>query len=313
MQESISTQKSIEASCKRMEMQIGHLIERLEDFGNETKVNPREECQAIIIGSEKTLEEKEIERKEKEELSEKDKDVEKEREVVEREERKKICVKITKVRGEREEKKKVREKKICVKIKKVREKKKRTSKKKKESSEKSLPHSKKYHRKEKEFERFMKIFKKFEIKVPMIEIGMASSSGKRMKTLGSKRKDKVCGNTMNNKAPLGHPSLITRLCELAVVNISTPPFERPRKAIDEAYYKQYCGGDEAAQPIPPRHSHRGRGPPQGQALVEPHEAEPFKMTLLDVRGRGPDVYNITDVRPPPPQRTFKGLTGKLKR
>ncbi|KOM47958.1 hypothetical protein LR48_Vigan07g166200 [Vigna angularis] len=62
----------------------------------------------------------------------------------------------------------------------------------------------------------------------------------------------VCANTMNNKVPLGHPSLITHLCELARVNISAPPFERPRKAIDEAYYRQYCGGDEAAQPVPPR-------------------------------------------------------------
>ncbi|KOM34742.1 hypothetical protein LR48_Vigan02g089200 [Vigna angularis] len=62
----------------------------------------------------------------------------------------------------------------------------------------------------------------------------------------------VCANTMNNKAPLGHPSLITHLCELTGVNISAPPFERPRKAIDEAYYKQYCGGDEVAQPVPPR-------------------------------------------------------------
>ncbi|KOM28119.1 hypothetical protein LR48_Vigan501s000100 [Vigna angularis] len=97
MQESISTQKSIEASCKRMEMQIGHFIERLEDFGVETKVNPREECQAMIFGSDKILEEKKIERKEKEELSEEDKDVEKEREVVEREKRKKICVKMKKI------------------------------------------------------------------------------------------------------------------------------------------------------------------------------------------------------------------------
>ncbi|KOM31355.1 hypothetical protein LR48_Vigan01g091000, partial [Vigna angularis] len=63
----------------------------------------------------------------------------------------------------------------------------------------------------------------------------------------------VCANTMKHKAPLGHPSLITHLCELAGVNISTPPFERPRKEIDEAYYKQYCGGDEAAQTVPPRH------------------------------------------------------------
>ncbi|KOM37250.1 hypothetical protein LR48_Vigan03g063100 [Vigna angularis] len=85
MQESISTQKSIEASCKRMEIQIGHLIKRLEDFGVETEVNPIDESQANITGSDKTLDEKKIERKEKEELSETDKDVEKEREVVERE------------------------------------------------------------------------------------------------------------------------------------------------------------------------------------------------------------------------------------
>ncbi|KOM41020.1 hypothetical protein LR48_Vigan04g121800 [Vigna angularis] len=59
----------------------------------------------------------------------------------------------------------------------------------------------------------------------------------------------VCANTMNNKAPLGHPSLITHLYVVAGVNISTPSLERPRKAIDEAYYRQYCGRDEAAQPI----------------------------------------------------------------
>ncbi|KOM40855.1 hypothetical protein LR48_Vigan04g105300 [Vigna angularis] len=79
----------------------------------------------------------------------------------------------------------------------------------------------------------------------------------------------VCANTMNNKAPLGHLSLIAHLCELAGVNMSTLPFERPRKAIDEAYYRQYCGGDEAAQPLPPRHPRRGRGPPQAPA--QPHD------------------------------------------
>ncbi|KOM26165.1 hypothetical protein LR48_Vigan233s003200 [Vigna angularis] len=52
----------------------------------------------------------------------------------------------------------------------------------------------------------------------------------------------VCANTSNNKAPLGHPSLITHLCKLAGVDTSVPPFERPRKASDEAYYRQYCGG-----------------------------------------------------------------------
>ncbi|KOM57705.1 hypothetical protein LR48_Vigan11g073800 [Vigna angularis] len=65
--------------------------------------------------------------------------------------------------------------------------------------------------------------------------------------------------------------------QVAGVNTSTPPFERPRKAIDEAYYKQYCGGEEAARPVPPRRHHRGRGPAQSQASAETHEAEPFQM------------------------------------
>ncbi|XP_017409332.1 uncharacterized protein LOC108321927 [Vigna angularis] len=80
---------------------------------------------------------------------------------------------------------------------------------------------------------------------------------------------------MNNKAPLRHPSLITHLCEIAGVNISTPLVERPRKAIVEAYYRQYCGGDEAAQTVPPRQSSRRTGPSQAHAL--PHDAKPFHM------------------------------------
>ncbi|KOM54849.1 hypothetical protein LR48_Vigan10g074100 [Vigna angularis] len=55
----------------------------------------------------------------------------------------------------------------------------------------------------------------------------------------------VCANTSNNKAPLEHPSLITHLCKIVGVDTSAPPFERPRKAIDEAYYRQYCGGQVA--------------------------------------------------------------------
>ncbi|KOM55597.1 hypothetical protein LR48_Vigan10g148900 [Vigna angularis] len=69
----------------------------------------------------------------------------------------------------------------------------------------------------------------------------------------------MCANTTNSKAPLGHPSLITHLCKIAGVDTSAPPFERPRKAIDEAYYRQYCGGEEAAQPVPPRCTQRERG------------------------------------------------------
>ncbi|KOM55602.1 hypothetical protein LR48_Vigan10g149400 [Vigna angularis] len=87
----------------------------------------------------------------------------------------------------------------------------------------------------------------------------------------------VCANTSNNKAPLGHPSLITHLCKLAGVDTFVPPFERPRKAIDEAYYRQYCGGEDAAQPVPPRRARRERGPVQSQTSAETHEAKPFQM------------------------------------
>ncbi|KOM26744.1 hypothetical protein LR48_Vigan312s000500 [Vigna angularis] len=87
----------------------------------------------------------------------------------------------------------------------------------------------------------------------------------------------MCANTTNNKAPLEHPSLITHLCKIARVDTSAPPFERSRKAIDEAYYRQYCGGEEAAQPVPPRRTQRERGQAQSQASTEAHEAEPFQM------------------------------------
>ncbi|KOM47401.1 hypothetical protein LR48_Vigan07g110500 [Vigna angularis] len=63
----------------------------------------------------------------------------------------------------------------------------------------------------------------------------------------------------------------------AALTTSAPPFERPRKAIDEAYYRQYCGGEEAAQPVPPRRARRERGQAQSQASAETHEAEPFQM------------------------------------
>ncbi|KOM25664.1 hypothetical protein LR48_Vigan151s000300 [Vigna angularis] len=87
----------------------------------------------------------------------------------------------------------------------------------------------------------------------------------------------MCANTTNSKAPLGHPSLITHLCKIAGVDTSTPPFKRPRKAIDEAYYRQYCGGEEATQPVPPCHTQRERGQAHSQASAETHEAEPFQM------------------------------------
>ncbi|KOM30070.1 hypothetical protein LR48_Vigan848s000200 [Vigna angularis] len=150
MQQSISTQKSIEASCKRVKTNIRYIIQKLHDSRFYTEVNPREEGQAIVTKSDKNFDEEKIERdkekieeKETERLSEKDKDEEKEKEVVERQEKKRnVC------ENKEVEWKKRRE-----------EKNKRKEKEKIEGEEK----------KEKEFERFMEIFKKLEIKVPMIE------------------------------------------------------------------------------------------------------------------------------------------------
>ncbi|KOM25074.1 hypothetical protein LR48_Vigan48s000700 [Vigna angularis] len=159
LKNSDATQKSIEESCKGMEMHLCYISQRLNVKVN-TEVNPKEEGQAIVIESDKIFYEKKIggdeekiERKEKEELSEKDKDEEKEKEVVEREERKKICVKIKKLKRKRKGKKK------------------KMRGKKKKSYEKSHPR-------------------------------MASSSGKRIKTVGSKRKDKEPEHSYANKEQL---------------------------------------------------------------------------------------------------------------
>ncbi|KOM52124.1 hypothetical protein LR48_Vigan09g078300 [Vigna angularis] len=102
----------------------------------------------------------------------------------------------------------------------------------------------------------------------------------------------MCANTINSKTPLGHPSLITHLCKIVGVDTSTPPFERPRKAIDEAYYKQYCGGEEAAQPVPPRRPHRERGQAQSQATIETHEAEPYHMRDMYMSLIGAQLQSI---------------------
>ncbi|KOM27006.1 hypothetical protein LR48_Vigan350s000600 [Vigna angularis] len=75
----------------------------------------------------------------------------------------------------------------------------------------------------------------------------------------------VCANTSNNKAPLGHPSLITHLCKLA--------------------------GD-AAQPVPPRRARRERGPAQSQTSAETHEAEPFQMRDMYISLIGAQLQSI---------------------
>ncbi|KOM37669.1 hypothetical protein LR48_Vigan03g105100 [Vigna angularis] len=102
----------------------------------------------------------------------------------------------------------------------------------------------------------------------------------------------MCANTSNNKAPLGHPSLITHLCKLVGVDTSVPPFEKPRKAIDEAYYRQYCGGEDAAQPVPSRRARRERGPAQSQTSTKTHEVEPFQMRDMYMSLIGAQLQSI---------------------
>ncbi|KOM57630.1 hypothetical protein LR48_Vigan11g066300 [Vigna angularis] len=69
-----------------------------------------------------------------------------------------------------------------------------------------------------------------------------------------------CVHSVSNNAPLGHPSLITHLCEITGVKVSSTPLECPRKEIDASYYTQYCPLDEAGYPVPPPQpprDHRG--------------------------------------------------------
>ncbi|KOM57526.1 hypothetical protein LR48_Vigan11g055900 [Vigna angularis] len=282
LKNSDSIQKSIEESCKKMEMILRYISQRLNVKVN-TEVNPKEEGQAIVTESDKILDEKKIggdeeriERKEKEELSEKNKDEEKEKEVVEREERKKICVKIKKLKRKRKGKKKLREKKKR-KFRERKRKKKKMRGKKKKSYEKSHPHLKKNHRKEKKFKCFMEIFKKLEIKVPQIETpqqvpGFIKFLKNFPPKIGVGREHhslKAFSIYLASPPKISQKEFFKILqiyrSGIAGVDTSAPPFERPRKAINEAYYRQYCGGEEAAQPVPPRRTraqlqsiHRGQ-------------------------------------------------------
>nr|KYP37689.1 hypothetical protein KK1_041109 [Cajanus cajan] len=48
-----------------------------------------------------------------------------------------------------------------------------------------------------------------------------------------------CANSPPSAA-LGHPSLITQLCQLTGVDVHSPPFEGPGRAIDSRYISSYC-------------------------------------------------------------------------
>ncbi|KOM47945.1 hypothetical protein LR48_Vigan07g164900 [Vigna angularis] len=65
-----------------------------------------------------------------------------------------------------------------------------------------------------------------------------------------------------------------------------------RKAIDEAYYRQYCGGEDVAQPVPPRRARRERGPAQSQTSADTHEAEPFQMRDMYMSLIGAQLQSI---------------------
>ncbi|KOM47173.1 hypothetical protein LR48_Vigan07g087700 [Vigna angularis] len=61
MQMFVSHHKSTMAAIRRMEIQIGHLVEKMEEFEVNTKVNPMKECNVVITGSGKVLDERKYE------------------------------------------------------------------------------------------------------------------------------------------------------------------------------------------------------------------------------------------------------------
>ncbi|KOM58126.1 hypothetical protein LR48_Vigan11g116000 [Vigna angularis] len=96
-----------------------------------------------------------------------------------------------------------------------------------------------------------------------------------------------CAQSTISKAPFGHPSLISHLCEFAGIDISTPPFERPHKTINRLYYLQYCLIDEEGQPIPaPQQPHNHLDPPVQPDQLGPHDPYhmfDMRMTLIDAK------------------------------
>ncbi|WVY95896.1 hypothetical protein V8G54_028047, partial [Vigna mungo] len=82
---------------------------------------------------------------------------------------------------------------------------------------------------------------------------------------------------------LGHPSLITQLCELVGVDISTPPLEVPRKVIDLGYYEKFCLDEEDVvipPPQSPRNHHRSQPP---RPPTDPYQMLDMKLALIDAK------------------------------
>ncbi|KOM45542.1 hypothetical protein LR48_Vigan06g084800 [Vigna angularis] len=80
IQMSKSHRNNTQAACRRMEAHCRFIIQKQNDLGSDMKANPREECTTVVTERGKVLDERKIERKEEESLSEKEKDVEKEEE-----------------------------------------------------------------------------------------------------------------------------------------------------------------------------------------------------------------------------------------
>ncbi|KOM37611.1 hypothetical protein LR48_Vigan03g099300 [Vigna angularis] len=55
---------------------------------------------------------------------------------------------------------------------------------------------------------------------------------------------------------------------------------------------QYCGGEEAAQPVPPHRARKERGQVQCQTSAETHEAEPFQMRDMYMSLIGAQLQSI---------------------
>ncbi|KOM37067.1 hypothetical protein LR48_Vigan03g044800 [Vigna angularis] len=93
-----------------------------------------------------------------------------------------------------------------------------------------------------------------------------------------------CAHTALSNTPLGHPSLITHLCEIAGVDTSMPPSEKPRKTIDRSYYLQYCyeDGQNIPAPQPPRRHRRNQPDPPAQP-EEDGPQNPFNMADLNAK------------------------------
>nr|KYP68584.1 hypothetical protein KK1_022216 [Cajanus cajan] len=69
-----------------------------------------------------------------------------------------------------------------------------------------------------------------------------------------------CANSTPGSA-LGHPSLITQLCQLAGVDVHSPPFEGPGRAIDSRYISAYCQDCAPSEPLLSNHEfeHEAKG------------------------------------------------------